>query len=520
MSLTQRPSSFVLILSSLALAAGCGSRSHKDDKDDDGGVQQTNVATPFGYELEDPACQDGAGEADIGAQEINTWNGQAFVAESFPFAVNGTTSVNSAHIDGTLYGYHERTTQTCTVDAANNISCEAKKKREVLSEERDLKLCRKNGPYKRESIEGVTLSSIANIERAYSKYKAVPGGKDLARATLLVMPNYEEVINASQPSTGKKVAVAQSLTDNAAFAAIPGSGGADDTLVFVIFPRSKELTKDNAWKEVRLWEIPWVMAHEFSHQIFYTHYSKFHTDTAKTGGGLAALPEALRIWGVGGQHGMDAGELGFRPEFRAPRYDLSNDVAAKRSVKTGDSLAAVNEGFADLMATYLLGGAKDTDPTANLPCLAGSRNPHAKDFADGKAKIMTDAVRATWFSTTPKERKDVCDTSFQDEHHIGAIFAYGVDALLQLGFTAETTDEERAGAALRWLAAFDAERAKVASASAEDVFVLALKGALAAAKGDAATLKKEQCDVVKTTFPVYTSKLFKDAGAADGAECE
>lgn len=468
-------------------------------------VQRTNLATPFDYKLDDPECQLRKGEAEIGEQNVFIWGDGAASEKTIDFNVTGDVSgrgtVSSSLIQSTYYGYHQRTTTNCTVDSAGSLACD-KGAFEVVEREQKLKLCKTTGAYARDSIEGITLSTIANLETAKSSYASLTGAKPLTKVSLLVMPNFESIYNL-QTTTGERTK-AYTDTDNAAFAAAKDDNGGDD-LYFIVYPRSQELSSDPDWQDIRLWEVPWVMAHEFSHQIFHTYYSKAKADEVQDD--VAFQLGTQGIWKP--KHGD------FEIPGAKPSFSLQSST---RNVGTSEALSAVNEGFADLMGAYLING--DVDHWKNLPCFGATRDIRDATFADGKPKVLTKAVRDEFFSATESEANDdLCATSFQDEHHIGAIMAYGMNQILTANQGA-VDQQARASKVLSWLMTFDAERIKVSSVSAEDIWILAIKSSLIAAKGTGESLTAAQCAVAKDVFPLYRSSLFKDDGAADGIVCQ
>lgn len=439
----------------------------KDSDDHHDPVQRRSLSTPLTYSLEDPACQDQDG-AQIGAQPVWQWNGNAGAAVKSELNVDGRTSAKSTLISATGYDYHSVTEQDCQVDDTGAVACGKESDGQVLSAMKELKLCRPTGPYRRDSVEGVTLATIANLERALAAYSAIPGVTALGSAKLYVMPNYEQLINATQPSTGKSATIATSKTDNAGFGVAKKADGSDQQ-VYIVFPKSLETSKEAGWGDVNLWEIPWVMAHEFSHQVFYNHYTNFHADS-----------DALGIW-KRREGRQDGGTTGF------------GLTATSRNVTTDNALTAVNEGFADLLGAHLLGATLPL--TKNLPCFAKTRDITSAYFADGKRKALNDSVYGEFFAKEEKATPSDCNvTDIQDEHHMGAIFAYGVNRLI---------GNKGAAGVIAWIDAFDAERKKTTAPSADEIFALALKSAVKVAKGNTESLSNTQCAVMADVFPHY-----------------
>jgi hypothetical protein len=487
----------------MPVSVACG---HVSKKNDD--VKRDSLGTPIGYEAQDGACQGASGSTAIGSQGIETWNGQAFAQETVDFSKFDARSVDDAgltsrHISATGFGLHMRTTTNCTVDEDGNMSCDEGKD-ETLTEGRPLKVCRPTGGYDRDSLEGIALATMANVERMRDSYSTLPEAKSLDETVLFVMPNIENVVNASQPSTKRSKSVIYSDTDNAAFAA------GDDHLYFIVYPRSQELAAKPGYGDVRLWEIPWVMDHEFSHQIFYTFYSRYREDVDRSDElkGLPGLSEIVQRqrpdWQ--GQIGRDL-DIGI--ELDGPGLALDGD---RRTVGVRDALSAVNEGFADTFATYTMGG-----PSA-LFCLGQTRDVTADHFADGQAKVLSQTVRDRFFDVNEEDSSsDPCAVSFQDSHAVGAIISHGIHRILTA--TADAADAKVPSPALQsralaWLSAFDQERRGAASPSAEDLWVLAIRAALDVARDGGASVPQAVCDATRSVFPVHASD------ALDGIECQ
>lgn len=479
-----------------ALISGCG----KAKKDSDG-IRKKILATPFEYSVQDSGCQKSTADVRLTTQTIETWNGSAYADEKVDFsdfaaASSDENGLASRHILGTAYGLHEQMTTNCLVDAEGNFSCDADDTSRSLGEPAALKVCNASDHFERDALEGVALASIANIERMYSKYQGVAGVKELKAGYLLVMPNIEHVIVARQPSSGKEVALVLSDTDNAAFSSVKGN------VFYLIFPRSKELAEKSGFADQRLWEIPWVIGHEFSHQVFSAYYSNYKEDQGAEDDLFGTVRTRAKLI----EQSKATWQAQLQSEAAAKTLDKPDLPGEKRTVDFGEALTAVNEGFADLFAQYSLSGPK------GLYCFEVTRDVTNAKFVDDKAKVLDQTVKDQFFATMTEEASDnPCATSFQDVHALGAILAHGIHRLLSTGLTDLPPSKALQGRAFAWLKELDAERAsKAKKPEPEGAWVMAIRAAIVVAKGASEGVPEAACQIVKDVFPLYSETVLKD----------
>jgi hypothetical protein len=461
-------------------------KNEKDSKDSDD-VQATRYATPINYKLEDAGCFSENKSLKLGSYKINQFvDGKSTLVDyQFQNASSNTTadkSVVSDLILGTAWGYHSRTEQSCTLNSDNGVeSCGKESEAKKISDARYLRLCRESGSYVPGSIEGVTLSTLANLEVAHKAYEILDEAKTLGKAWLFMLPNYEEVFHLTNPE--KKWDAIGSKTDNAGFANTD-----EDDNIYVIYPKSKEEQEKPEWAEVNLWEVPWVMAHEFSHHVFSSHYSYYKQDRKRGDNGPLAK---AHIWG-----------FEKRPDFHTGGMNL----VSTREVLWGDGIAAINEGFADLLGFYLLG--QDKPLTAGVPCMDVSRSIHSATFGGGSDKILTTALLEEFDAKSAAKRPESCEKLFiQDVHAMGAIFAHQLNVLFSTTFTEETTNKEKASVALRWINEMDKIRSTISNdTGAQGALWLGLHAAANVLKVEE-KVSEENCEILIKGFPAFTDKI-------------
>ncbi len=450
------PLSFAAL--TLSALTGCESggvkeKSHKD-------IQQITTDEAFAdeYFIDDLRCQDEAGASSVGSTSVHLFEGGEGKDVPFDFqGVSSVTSLGGPGFSGTYYNFEQ--VATCTVPGDLASCADAK----VTSQPKPLKVCKQNGPYPRVSVEGIALTSLANLSKAYTYYQTIPNrSKALLNSNLLILPRVEHEFSDRTTIS----------TDNMAYA--PSFGGAP---IFLIYPKGKSSVIAGRWTNVNLWEVPWGLAHEFGHHVFRTH---------------------TQIAGIGDAQGLD--EAIPLQTFDLPGGRGGLDLAA-RTVGAGDYWNSVNEGYADLYSFYVYGAAPGL--TKNLDCFEHNRDITDAVFATGEPKLLTAEMLATFTSPQTQQTASCKDPNFQDIHTIGAVVAYGINQL----FSAKVGGDAGADFALAkvqllitWAEKIGNETRAVGSANV--TLDLLLQEALkTVAVGT--TLTAAECAVVRTSFPLY-----------------
>jgi len=439
-------------------------------------IQQMRTDTSFAdeYQVEDLACQSASEAQTIGPQSINLWNGVSTQPVQFTFQdTTSTTSLTSPAVAASYFNFYQRTNCGAVGDAA---SCD---KGTVIDQPSALRICHSSGSYPRVSVEGVALSSLANISVAFNYYQKIPNRRpDLASAALLVLPSLEKTYEGD---TKRSVA-----TDNLAYA--PDFGGQP---AFVVFPKGARTAAEGLWQGLNLWEVPWGLAHEFGHHVFRTH-----TGISTVGDEKVGLDGVLPI------HSFPT------------REEAANLALTGRTVTDADVWGSINEGYADLYAYYVYGAQPGL--TKNVDCFDGNREVSQGTFANGEAKALTADIIATFYSPSalvPGSCKD--GPNFQDIHAIGAIVAHGIDQLLSATLGA-AQGPDAAFKKVQLLLAFaerlGATEGKAQAANTPLTFDLLIKDALLTAAPDG-KLKSAACAAVRGAFPQYADGWFASGGA-------
>lgn len=444
----------VLVVCSLT---ACEKADLNEKKKDD--IQQWSGDDAFAdqYFVDDLSCQTGTGAESVGSSSVHYYQFGESGEKPFDFSTFGSSSgLSGPGFTGTYYDFAQ--VDECTRDG-DDSSCGDPK---VTSEAKKLKICRSNDSYPRLSVEGIALTSLANLSQASEYYKKVPGrSPTILSANVIILPKVEHVFPSG------------SLIDTDNLAYTPKFGPAP---AFIIYPKSARAVKAGRWTDVNLWEAPWGLAHEFGHHVFRTHT------------GVTGSPS-----GIAHEEGL--GKIVLEKRQKTQGFGL----AGTRSVTAADQWSAVNEGYADLYAFYAFGARPGL--AKGLDCFEQNREVTADSFTMGIKKRLDSEVMATYLSTED-DGGSTCDApSLQDAHTIGAIVAHGVDALFSAKAGAAEGEEaalKKAEMLLQWANAMG-----VTAASGEAITVDRLvRDALKVASDDG-VLSQAACDTVRANFPAF-----------------
>jgi hypothetical protein len=470
---------FLALAAFLASFCSCAKLNVKQDFRNDIKVDSIKFAEPKKYLVEDKSCWMADEAIKLDTFEIDSFvDGKAKkITHEFTSASSNTNkqkSLTSDLISGTAYGYHSRKERSCAVSKKGKLTdCTEPSDPEKIAIAKFLRICEESGSYQRNSVEGVALSTIAHLETSHSAFEALENKKSLGKSWLFMMPNYEDVWHLDD---GKKSWDAVgSKTDNAGFS-VTKSG----EQLYVIYPKSIATKANKIWKDINLWEVPWVITHEFSHNIFVRHYANFKSDAAK-------VDESGHVWD--------------KSPAKIPGT-LSLGLVKKRPAKMGDGLLAINEGFADLMSFYLLG--PEDNLTKGLPCMSKIRSIHEGSFPKGGAKILNNDKLELFISSEEIDKPKNCETyNGQDPHHMGAIFAYQFNKFFNASTAISETKAGHAQMLLDWLNRFSKMRKSSTVGTIEGLFKLAVVAA-AEVSEQGKKLTASQCKILKTGFPVFS----------------
>jgi hypothetical protein len=484
------PLPFALLLVLTSSLSGCGSSDREEEAPR---VVPERLGTPEVYELADPGCTPERGAATLERQELPLWDGQkaTLQEQSFPALTSANSSLRGPVIAGTWYGLRTTSRHDCEA-AGTKLSC-GNAPEILASAPRPLALCRSGGGYPVGSVEATALASAHLLESAHSYYQTLDGRRALPGVELHVLPRFEKELGFVD-AEGRRRLLIKTETDNAAWALADLGDGRGSRPIFYVLPRSKEAAQKSVFGGANLWELPFVMAHEFGHHAFYATARNLKNDMSS----------------------IQFDELtGIRAAIvQSPVVRASTENG--RAARWRTSLLALNEAMADLFGYYATGAT-----LSGVTCLEISRDPASPIFADGTTrKRLTAAMIAGDFSSP--ERSSCEQPDLNEEHALGAVFAHGFDRLFTLAAEGkELTDDAatryKASLLLGFLTRLDALRPEIGPGEElpGEIYVRALEAALRAvdpARGE--TLGEDECEVVATVFPGLEEPL-----AQRGLEC-
>ncbi len=386
----------VAVMTVVVSASSCGVLQFKKSGD----IQPTHYASldeVMLAGLEDTACDAGEQSVAVNRAVVWEWNGQQTISKEIEFTgVNSEDGgLSSSGVSLAIHSY--RSESNCKLEGDSPVCDKARK----LQNEQVVKICRPIASYQRDSIEGVTLTTQHFVAVARRFYEGLESAKpSLPLAALAIQPQF---IKNYSLQNGKVVQLVDS--DNAGYA--PGDDQNSEGL-FAVFPTSK---KDFAETGLHLWEVPFVMSHEYGHNIFNHHLAK------------AAKASGLSIKAsIGLDHMINSQN---KTVFDA------GESRMLMSEKTGATLAlsGINELFADLFAFYMNGGKSDL--LKGVKCLDRSRDPSSINLGTGKKKIFDSVgVKILAGLAEPLKRASCLDPNFTNEHDVAAILGYPVAQLL------------------------------------------------------------------------------------------
>lgn len=252
---------------------------------------------------------------------------------------------------------------------------------EEMKEARDLTVCPEVELYDKGSFESAGLASAYAIEKTHKKMNEVAPELKLAAIDLHVAPIFHHVEQLTNRTLGYKTNNAYYDPMNASITFLPTSGDV-----------------------IKLWEIPMVGAHEYAHHVFQ-----------------AIFPVKLRSEFM---HHEGCFELKDKAAF-GPETVTKTDGNGVTEV-----FAALNEGFADLIAHYSLSAEERS--LKNIPCLQLTREVDSPYFSNQTRK--SSRLIADKFFSVDKYQPVVVscnENDFRAIHTMGSIFAYNTNLFFE-----------------------------------------------------------------------------------------
>jgi len=428
------------------------------------------------YFVEDLACQDVEGMFEVGEQDVHRFEAGSIAPEKHSF--QGFTSKGSIQGPGiyqSVYDFHQQ--GKCTL-VGGVETCDSSSR--VLRSPRKLKICNAQRNFARASIEGVTLSSMASLDRAYKFYLGIPNARESLRDTSLIVLPIVEKLTTKTDVDGNNATVRSLTTDNLAY-----TPNFDGRPAFVVFPKSRNAVVKGRWKDLNLWELPWGMMHEFGHHVF-----RSHTGIEKLPGTTVNLHGLVINTPI---HSIDFDEEFKSDDFSS--FSLTGRVSGPEKI-----FSAVNEAYADLFSFYALGQSETL--TDGVDCFEKNRDTTSSVFANGVPKIISNET-IKLFTATERYRFNSCEgPDFQDAHSIGAVIAHGMMRLYGArAKISNASSEQQAGWLLAWADAVGSSvRSKGRSAvTFSNLLGLGIKGV---SESDG-SLTVGQCEILKDVFPAF-----------------
>lgn len=437
----------------------------------DMGREKEDVWTPptteqeivFGYALEDADCRDQQGVESIEqGQFFSLQNAAVNPVQQSLYGLSSSPSLKGEYVRSTGYGM-ETITQ-CEKDG-DRASCS-----DVATIEKNpapLKICRQDANYQRESLEGISITSIVALERFFRFYHSLPDrNAGLETVDLLIMPNFISKFPTYASPKVDNLSYYPSLTD---FPTI------------VVFPKGN--FGRSIWPDVNLWEAPWILSHEGAHHVFRTQFASTHPDAPSDLMALIESPAPVL-------HLPEAGLVHKHEEAAGDGNGLT-----KR-----DIVGAVNEGFADLMAYYGLGEKSKLD---QLTCFAKSRDVNSAVFVDNQPKILSRKALDRFQGFEADAVTGACtSTNYRDIHNIGAIIVYGLNRIFAEVSTVRTSNSPswaKANLALKWVKSMPSD------ITPDEAGLMALvKAGINAATDTQGQLNAAQCTALQQVFPTLS----------------
>ena len=339
---------------------------------------------------EDPSCQADGLSVAVSEITVYEWDGRQTAPKkvSFKGSAGPDREFVSQNITGSLIGFVSD--YNCTISATGVESCKVDKAK-VQPEPTAFRMCRANATYARESLESLTLTSQYYTESAYSFYEAIAGRKSgIIKSILVPQPIFMRHFTKADGTTSDRVDV-----NNASFASIPADGDQAKMGAFFIFPTSQ---KSFAASGVNLWEVPFVMRHEFGHHVLSHYLDKTLGATSLRLAKDVSLESIMPV--------------SYRKHSSEAAFGLASGVTAPQFALDG-----INETFADLFAYFAGNSAKA--PLAGVRCLDVSRDPSSAVTARGSKKGLDSARVAIYEGRSAPLKSDGCsEPQFDDEHDI------------------------------------------------------------------------------------------------------
>jgi hypothetical protein len=477
----------------------------------------SHVTPVASFSLQDPACQSSEGIADIGHQTVTRLKQGETKTESVDFsgvAADGTNGLHSKFVGFTIFGLRQLEIKQCTKLPSGELDCTSDGE-EIISGGSPLRLCNKDFEYSRNSVEGVALATTATIEQAGQFYKDnVPSGRTLDPIWSLVLPSID-VQYRGKSSQGSDISVSERKSDNAFWSTGHGKrsdGTSEEIKIITVLPPSMDFQTSNKLGAKGLWELPFVVAHEFGHHVFFSNVLSLRSLFSLGNAVITQKQDGFEISNTNGvvadQSANTAKNILARKlgaDFIPNAFKMA--ASPTHEIGTSEAFVAINEAFADLFAQYTVGGIESMQA---IPGICENRDLTKNSFKYGGKEVRKslDTPELKSFLNPSENSERSVDSSgcfgvsFQDPHVVGAIVASGFHSLL----SDLNSNGARVRVLVQWAQSLDLEMS-LAGSNPQALLINSLWAiAEKAAAANNGTLNARQCSAFKTSFPIAVSE--------------
>jgi len=441
-----------LVLAPLVITS-CGKRTHFSSKNKSPQIIKKIWGDPIILKRHDQTCDSSSSVPRLDSRLIdNIFSNNSFKSTMYPF------NNYSGKLVGKIVSY--ATTNYILENISENLY-------QILQPSKYLYICKKYFNYPEETLEDVALSTLYTIDQVYDAYMQ----------TSMNSNKMNQILMELHPLVMKKVTSARTgeeglytLVDNASYDYL--------TSTIIIYPQSKTNKQNKTYLNgIPLWKIPFVIAHEFGHHVFHTHFQKSN------------IPLNINL-NLLQSHLIDT-----------PYFVTSKVISY--------STLALHEMFADLFATYSL--SDDIGSIKKLSCFS-YRDVRSKFFGNLiDKKILTDNVIEIYSDDTEniKNNEYDCETpNFKDIHHVGSILAFGLNKLFD-DSSIIYSKNERLKTLLLWADTLDKNYHDIPKINIKAFLIDTISRFIKILNNQKA-INFSQCQTIGSVFPALFETFFQD----------
>lgn len=482
------------LCAALVFCAGCEQRFRKAEDAD--AIPRT-IGT-----FADPKCQNQAGIDSLGPQTVARWRDGSLHMESFDFSAASSRDVlKAAGVDSAIHGISMGFVQKCIESANGTFACQSAGG-EIRPTGRGIIICKQDADFPAGTIEGVALSTLASVMEAQSfltSLQAIKPSLTMPRTLNLSILPYVEDKYLVRRANGEEKTISEQRSDNAFWMATQQGAS-----YITVLPTSSNF-RIAAPSSPNLWQVPFVVAHEFGHNFFYANAENAMAFANKIPHSAAYTPRLPLAEHLGP----------ITPTRGKPSAGADSSSSGGRLVDHDEVLTVANEAFADLFSFLTLGAQPGL--TIDVACMADRdvAQPYLVSGHSPRPKILDSHALNEFFSIqtdrgVPQDNPVCPAYTLQDPHILGAVLAHAIHILVQhqtlpsQGLILADWAQRIESAALR-------KNIITPRNLLDEVVVAALSAAAAAEDGN--LLNSTQCIRAKALFPEHaTSALATKLG--------